>query len=340
MNPPIRPARGAAQLLLVLSLLGLSALASAIAMRSTLSEMASAGAWAQAQQARLAAQAALASAEAELLTAYAREADPLASLANRTCPAAHAGPRWQCLTLPLSHPTLGTPEQHWHLQAWLLRDLLHSPHVLQVHASAHTPEGAATTQRVSLFAPQLAPAPNPAPGNAVVLGDSHPPQPPAPPPCARRAWRQVLGDITPAHLQAWSEAQARNGLSAHSQPARSIWWIDSPADWNTSLGDAGQAVLLVFSARACASRCPRIAKHVRIQGTVYLDAGCDDAKVQGWQSGPIVGQLVVETGLADLAASPQVRAQAGVRQAYALFWPPGTDTRRLQAVPGSRWEGP
>lgn len=334
------PSRGAAQLLLVLVLVGLAALASAMASRSVLSDMLAVQAWGRAQEARLAAQAALATAEAELLTLYAREADPLASLPSRSCPSEQAAPRWQCLTLPMRTPTLGTPPQRWDLQAWLARDLLQSPHVLQVQASAQSPGGARATQRASVFAPSLAPAPVAAPSAAVVLGDSANPQAPTPSPCARRAWRQVLGDLTPAQLQAWSEAQARNGLTAQSQPPRSIWWVDSPADWTLPLGDASQPVLLVFSAQACALRCPRIASSARIQGTVYLDAGCDDSKVRGWQSAPIVGQLVVETGLAELAASLPVTAQPSVSQAYAVFWPPGTDASRLQAVPGSRWEGP
>ena len=340
MKAQARPQRGAAQLLLMLALVGLAALASALAGRSVLTEMLSQRAWGQAQQARLAAQAALATAEADLLLRYASEADPWASLPSRSCPSDQPAPRWQCASLPLSQPTLGQAPQAWALQAWLSRDLLQAPHVLQLRASALAQGSttAHTTQRSSLWVPSLAPAPTAAPSAAVVLGDSA--KPAAATPCARSAWRQVLGDTTPAQLQAWSEAQARNGLTAQSTPPRSIWWIDSPTDWSTPLGDASQPVLLVFSAQACAVRCPRIASSVRIQGTVYLDAGCSDDKVRGWQSGPIVGQLVVETGLAELALSPQVTAQPSVRQAYALLWPAGIDARRVQGVLGSRWEGP
>lgn len=346
---PLTPApRGAAQLLLVLALVGLASLASAIMGRSVLTDMLSQHAWGQALQARLAAQAALATAEAELLTRYASEADPLASLPSRPCPSDQPAPRWQCATLPLGPSTLGQAPQNWTLQAWLNRDLLQAPHVLQLRASAHatgsiattTTPAAQTTQRASVWVPSVAPAPTAAPSAAVVLGESTKPPPSTPTPCARRAWRQVLGDISAEQVQAWSQAQASNGLSAQSQPQRSIWWIDSPADWNTPLGDASHPVLLVFSAKACALRCPRIAANARIHGTVYLDAGCDDTKVLGWQSGPLVGQLVVEASLAELGTSTLVTAQASVRQAYALLWPPGIDARRLQRVPGSRWEGP
>lgn len=340
MNPrPLPPPRGAAQLLLVLALVGLAALASAIASRGVLADLLTSQAWGRAQRARLAAQAALATAEAELLTRYASEPDPLASLPRRACPSELPAPRWQCSTLPLSNATLGDTPQNWGLQAWLGRDLLQSPHVLQLQASAQSSTGARTTLRASVLVPSLAPAPGVAPAAAVVLGESSPAGP-APRPCAHTAWHQVLGDITPVQLQAWSEAQARNGLHALSQPPRSLWWIDSPADWNTSLGDASHPVLLVFSAQACALRCPRIASNARIHGTVYLDAGCNDDKVRGWQSGPIDGQLVVETGLAELGASPQVTARPAVRQAYALFWPPGLDATQVQPLRGSRWEGP
>lgn len=343
MKTQALPQRGAAQLLVVLALLGLAALASAMVSRSVLTEMLSNRAWGLAQQARLAAQAALATAEADLLARYANELDPLASFASlpsRSCPSDQPAPRWQCATLPLSQPTLGQAPQSWALQAWLSRDLLQAPHVLQLRASAQAQGSTAaqTSQRSSLWVPSMAPAPSTAPGTAVLLGESL--KPPSTTGCARSAWRQVLGDITPAQLQAWSEAQARNGLTAYSNPPRSIWWVDSPADWNTPLGDASHPVLLVFSALACAQRCPRIAASARIHGTVYLDAGCSDDRVRSWQSGPIAGQLVVETGLAELGASPQVKAQPSVRQAYVLRWPTGIDARRVQRVAGSRWEGP
>jgi hypothetical protein len=54
--------------------------------------------------------------------------------------------------------------------------------------------------------------------------------------CGSQAWTSVLGDITPEQIRAWSEAQSRNGLSALSQPARSVYWVDSSATWSQSLG--------------------------------------------------------------------------------------------------------
>ncbi len=339
-----RTEQGAAQLLLVLTLVGLAALASAIGSRAVLTEMLSLRGAGLTRQARLAAQAALASAEAALLARYQAEADPLAALPSRACPSELPAPRWQCAQLPLPEPTLEQGPQRWALQAWLARDLLQSPHVLQLRASAQlagsredVPSGQALL-RTSVFVPSLAPAPSTAPTLAVVLGETRPAS--GSPPCARSAWRQVLGEISPAQLRAWSEAQARAGLHAGSQPPRSIWWVDSPADWSTPVGHADQPALLVFSAQACAQRCPPIAAGTRIQGTVVLDADCVDSRVRGWRSGPIEGQLVVEADAPELAASLQVSARPGVREAYALVWPQGMDATRLQAMPGSRWEGP
>jgi hypothetical protein len=159
-------------------------------------------------------------------------------------------------------------------------------------------------------------------------------------PCNRAAWRSVFGNTSPEQLRAWSQAQERQGLHSQSQPPRSIYWIDSPNDWTQSLGSATHPVLLVFSSLACAGRCPRLAAGTSIWGTVVLDAGCDDEKMRGWQAGRVQGQLVVEAGLPQVTGSAQVWANAQARQAYALHWPEGMDTRRAQRVPGSRFEGP
>ena len=158
-------------------------------------------------------------------------------------------------------------------------------------------------------------------------------------PCKRSAWRSVFGNTTPEQLRTWSQAQERQGLHSLSQPPRSIYWIDSPADWTQSLGSAAHPVLLVFSSLACAGRCPRLSADSRIWGTVYLDAGCDDEKMRGWQAGQVQGQLVVEAGLPQVTGSTQIWASAQARQAYALHWPEGMDAGRVQRVPGSRFEG-
>ena len=158
-------------------------------------------------------------------------------------------------------------------------------------------------------------------------------------PCNRAAWRSVLGNIGPEQLRAWSDAQQRQGLHALSQPARSIYWVDSPGDWTQNLGSADAPVLLVFSSQACALRCPRIGAGVHIHGTVYADAGCDDEKMRGWQAGWIEGQVVVEAGLPQITGSSRIWARDLARKAYALPWPEGIDAGRVQRVAGSRWEG-
>jgi len=157
-------------------------------------------------------------------------------------------------------------------------------------------------------------------------------------PCTRAAWRSVLGDITDAQLQAWSSAQERNGLTAQSTPPRTIYWIDSPADWQGNVGSTDHPALLVFSAKACAQRCPRIGAGVRIHGSVLIDSGCNDDKMRGWQAGTIEGQLVVESGLPEWR-SGTVLAQADGRNAYILNWPQGIDATRLQRIHGSWSEG-
>lgn len=157
-------------------------------------------------------------------------------------------------------------------------------------------------------------------------------------PCNRAAWRSVLGDTTDAQLQAWSTAQERLGLNVQSTPPRSVYWIDSPSDWPHSVGTADHPALLVFSAQACAQRCPSIGGQARIVGSVVFDAGCNDDKMRGWQGGTIEGQLVVESGLPEWR-SGQVLAHPQARQAYSLHWPAGINAAQVQRVHGSWSEG-
>ena len=157
-------------------------------------------------------------------------------------------------------------------------------------------------------------------------------------PCNRAAWRSTFGNIAPEQLRAWSQAQQTQGLHSLSQPPRSIYWIDSPTDWTQSLGSAQAPVLLVFSAQACALRCPRIGSGVHIHGTVYADAGCEDEKMRGWQAGWVEGQVVVEAGLPQVTGDSRIWARVYAPQAYALYWPEGLDPAWVQRVPGSRSE--
>jgi hypothetical protein len=158
-------------------------------------------------------------------------------------------------------------------------------------------------------------------------------------PCNRAAWRSVLGHITDQQLKAWSQAQERQGLHALSTPPRTLYWVDSPADWTQSVGSPSHPVLLVLSAQACAQRCPRIAPGVHIHGSVVLDSGCDDNKVRDWQGGWIEGQLVVESGLPQWRAT-RLWARTYARQAYTLTWPEGIDPTQVQRVNGSWSDSP
>jgi hypothetical protein len=127
-------------------------------------------------------------------------------------------------------------------------------------------------------------------------------------------------------------------LTAQTKPPRSVYWIDSPSDWQLSVGTHETPAVVVFSAKACAQRCPRIANSVRIVGSVLLDSGCNDDKMRGWQAGTIEGQLGVESGLSEWQ-SGTVLARPEGRDAYILNWPIGIDTRQVQRIHGSWREG-
>lgn len=403
----LRSEQGAATLLLVMGLVLLATLASAWSSRVVLLDLLGSQTREQALQARNAAQAALATAQADLLRTFgpATIEDLFADKTLHTaCPEDLQGGRWQCARWPLP---ADTAMDGWRLETLAARDLLTSPHVWQLRASsrAHSGQGQAEV-RESVFVPVIAPAPAQTPAAALQLNGcfsaavgsrwqicpahasgqactgstastavySHgvpdadgngvlsaaersaclalgPAQLPgggalasATPsagrsPCNRATWHSVLGDMTPAQLKAWSDAQADSGLHALSRPARSIYWVDSPADWTQSLGSPEAPVLLVFSSQACAVRCPRMAAGAHIHGTVFVNAECQDDKLQGWQAGTIDGLLAIEGGLQDVAGIGLVRARPYARQAFTLYWPTGMDARQVQRVSGSRREG-
>ncbi len=394
-----RTEQGAITLLVAIGLVVLASLTSFYSARSTLMDQLASQNHARASQARLAAEAALAGAQASLNGPSIQNGmDRLSH-----CPRGVNGLQWQCSALDIAqHPAMPQAQ----LGAIAVRDLILSPHVVTLHASASIKEqNSQALVRESLFLPVLAPAPSLTAPAALVLNgcvseaagarlrvcplvgqgesctgaakgpsvqthwvaDSNgngsissteknaclalstislpgggsttgPTKAPQRSPCNRAAWRSVLGDITDEQLMAWSTAQERNGLSAQSRPARTVYWIDSPADWQQDVGSAERPALLVFSAKACAQRCPRMAPGVRVFGSVLLDAGCIDEKMRGWQAGTIEGQLVVESGLPEWR-SGTVLAKPEGRDAYILNWPAGIDAARVQRVNGSWSEG-
>jgi hypothetical protein len=399
--------RGAISLLVAISLTLLASLASFYSARSVLVDRLASHNQSQAAQARLAAEAALAWARAEMQRQHASNPTPPVwgpGTGTAPCPAAFSGPRWQCVALqPPAHP--GQPDAV--AQVLAVRDLIRSPHVAQLLASASLKDGSSRAWvQAQVFLPTVAPAPEhphtaavvlngcaaPANGaavrvcplsktgiacsgtatgaavhsfwladknnngvistaerrNCLAFGAEHLPAggtltgPATATPrtnCGTQAWTSVLGDITPEQIRAWSEAQSRNGLSALSQPARSVYWVDSSATWSQSLGTPEAPVLLVFSDQACAQRCPSMAPGVRVVGTVILQTQCQDDRARAWHAGHIEGQLVVESGLPELQSGSRIVAREWAQAPHRLPWPTGIDVRQVQRVPGSWREG-
>jgi Tfp pilus assembly protein PilX len=322
---------GAVTLLTVTAMVLLAAVAGAYSARSVWLDQLSVRQQLDGQQARLAAEAALHWAAAQLQQAYRRAGeDAVWSQASASaCPAGQAAPAWQCVAL---QPDLGSPlagQEGWRLQVTALRHLTQTPHVVELQATARKAPAQASLRR-SVYVPAWAVLPV-ASNAALVPGVAATP----PATCTRQAWRQALGEVQPEQVRAWSQAQERNGLGLGSQPARSIYWIDSAQDWAQSLGQASAPVLLVFSETACASRCPRLLPGVVVHGTVVLAAACQDARVQGWTTGQVSGQLVAEASPAALQNVQQVSPAASARQAFDLPWPVGIDSRQVQWVAGS-----
>lgn len=343
---------GAISLLVATSLGLLATLASFYSARSVLVDRLASHNQRQAAQARLAAEAALAWARAEMQRQHATSPTPPVWDTGPTpapCPAAFSGPGWQCVALqPPAHP--GLPDAG--AQVLAVRDLVRSPHVAQLLASASLKDGASRAQvQAQVFIPTVSPAPDHPHTAAVVLNGcavattkdqanstaasdcTHSTS------CTPSAWTSVLGDITPEQIRAWSEAQSRSGLNALSQPARNVYWVDSPATWTQSLGSAEAPVLLVFSQQACAQRCPALAPGVRVVGTVVLQTQCQEDKARVWHAGHIEGQLVVESGLPELQSGSRIEARELAQAPYRLPWPPGMDASQVQRVPGSWREG-
>ncbi len=157
--------------------------------------------------------------------------------------------------------------------------------------------------------------------------------------CSPRAWQSVLGNMQAGQVKALSQAQEKNGLRHDTSPARNIYWVDSPAPWSQSIGQAQAPVLLVFSKDACAAICPKITSETTIFGSVYLDSQCQDARMNGWESGNITGQLVVESGIPLWSGTSLLSASALSRQAFTLAWPEGIQADRVQRISGSWKDG-
>lgn len=320
--------QGAITLLVAITLVLVAALAGFYSVQSVFIDRLAGDAQIQATQARLAAESALAWAQAEIQrTAQSTSAAAFwSTLLSTPCPANRKGLQWQCVRLqvpPLAAADIASAE------VVAMRDVVNAPHVAELQASSVLNDQRSRTQvQQSLFMPTVLPVPASASTAAVVLGTGTQP-------CASTAWQQVLGDLSAEHIRAWSQAQERQGLHALSQPARTVYWVDSPAPWTQSVGTAQAPVLLVFSATACTPYCPSMVNGVRIHGTVVLDTQCQDDRARGWRAAQIEGQLLINSAWPEAPNASQVTAQPYARQAYLLPWPQGMDARQVQIVNGS-----
>ena len=328
-----RQQEGAITLMVAIALVLVAGMASFYSVQSVFIDRLAGDAQIQATQARLAAESALAWAQAEIQrTAQSTSATAFWSAqATTPCPAQRTGLQWQCVRLQVP-PVAGSDTASAEVVA--MRDVVNAPHVtaLQANAVLNDQRSRAQVQQ-SLFTPTVLPVPASASTAAVVLSSG------TSPPCASTAWQQVLGDLSAEHIRAWSQAQERQGLHALSQPPRSIYWIDSPAPWTQSVGTTQAPVLLVFSATACTPYCPSMVSGVRIHGTVVLDTQCQDDRARGWRAGQIEGQLLINSAWPEAPNASQVTAQAYARKAYLLPWPQGMDAQKVQIVNGSWREG-
>jgi hypothetical protein len=167
---------GAITLLMVIGLVSLASLVSLYSARSALLDRLASNHQIKATQSRLAAEAALAWARAQMHQQFS--VDPALTVWsswNNTvpCPSGFAGPRWQCAGLAVpAHP--GLP--HAVAQVIGVRDLVASPHVAQMFASASLDSGISRGRVVSsVFLPTVAPAPaNPSTAALVLNGCSSP----------------------------------------------------------------------------------------------------------------------------------------------------------------------
>lgn len=398
--------QGAITLMVVITLVLIAALTSFYSTQSVFIDRLASQAQLQATHARLAAEAALAWAQADLQRiSQSTSAHSFWTTENTAaCPPSHTGQHWQCVQM---QPPLLPGAESTSTSVVAIRDVVNSPHVTELMARSTLTDSPGRAQLgQSLYTPTVSPAPEtphtaavllngcthlaagttqaicpltasgqackdsptgPAmeslwladtdqngqisfaeqqsclawgtaqlPGGGALLGPSValPGQP-----CHPGIWQKVWGDITVEQLQAWSQAQAHQGLNSQSLPPRSIYWVDSNAPWTQSVGTPQAPVLMIFSATACSPQCPSMASGVHIHGTVVLDTQCQDDKARGWRAGLIEGQLVINSGWPDVPGNSQVWARPYAHKAYQLLWPQGIDARQVQRISGSWNEG-
>ena len=261
------------------------------------------------------------------------------------CPANKGPPQWQCLKWAMSESPLkdmpaltGADSTDSHVQ--LVRDVRNAPHRLQVIAQAQlsaTQPGAGSRASVqqSLFIPLSTPLLANMSETPTRLILNAPSWGPALGECLPLAWRQIFGQTTPLQLKTISAAQLQNGLTASSQPTRSVYWVDSPLLWTQSIGSELAPVVLIFSETACALHCPSLASTARIVGTVFFESQCQDLKMLNWQSTSIAGQVGVASGLPPGQAAIQISALPNSSAAFNFDCPPLMNAAFVQRVSGT-----
>ena len=231
------------------------------------------------------------------------------------CPTTLKSIQWQCLKWRGSD--VGTFGNGISALSWpgsidvtnsfvlFVRDVRMSPHKIKIMAqislnSEQPGVGSRATVQQSLYIPISAPWTPPV---------SEPTPKPESSECTPIEWRKQFGNITPAQFKAMSTAQLQNGLTAFSQPSRTVYWIDSPLTWTQSLGTQSAPVVLIFSNIACALQCPQIASQAAITGMVYFQS-------------------------ANACQNP-VTLHTLNPEAYHFDWPIAIDASRVQRVSGS-----
>ena len=220
---------GAITLMVAITLVLLASLAGFYSTRSVLVDRLASNNQQHTTQARLAAEAALAWARAQLGRQYSADAQTTGfwqNAAQAPCPADQPGPRWQCshMTVP-AHPDM--PGTALHILA--LRDLLDSPHVTQLRATARLADQAGQGQvRASVFVPTVAPAPQGASTAALLVNG-----------CAAPA---AGASVTVCPISPTGTACIG---SAAGDAVQSLWLADS--NGNGLISDAERQNCLAFS---------------------------------------------------------------------------------------------
>lgn len=277
------------------------------------------------------------------MNAMNADASMWANSSPHSCPSDKAPPQWQCMLWPLSELPLSEWTDASQSMVRLVRDVRNAPHRIQILVDAklnasHPGAGSRATVQQSLYVPLSAPLLN-ASTAALVLNEQV--LTATSPHCDMRAWLNVFDQLSPLQLKGLSALQVRNGLSAETQPTRTVYWIDSPALWTQSVGTAASPVVLVFSETACALECPSLASFTQVVGTVFFQSQCQASKLQHWQTGTIMGQLGIEASLAPAQIRalrndlPGLTATDNAHAAFNFEWPDGIDASRVQRTAGT-----